>query len=164
MSLNSLRIQSILCYGLLRFARGNVSALNERLESTGSVPSLKLRVHTRVKDTFVLHVGLCGFDDDYVTSSHGNQCSWPPTRSHGAKPTRPAGQLRSPLRTRLLPLSLSSMISLSLTWSTHSFPLPLSLFTSTSYLSTLFREDYSRGCNNVFTRRTCRVIPTVLPR
>lgn len=26
----------------------------------------------------------------YVTSSHGNQCSWPPTRSHGAKPTRPA--------------------------------------------------------------------------
>lgn len=24
----------------------------------------------------------------YVTSSHGNQCSWPPTRSHGAKPTR----------------------------------------------------------------------------
>ena len=46
--------------------------------------------HTRVKDTFVLHARLCGFDDDYVTSSHGNQCSWPPTRSHGAKPTRPA--------------------------------------------------------------------------
>ena len=53
---------------------------------------------------------------------------------------------------------------LSLFPSPCSFSLPsLFLFTSASYLSTLFREDYSRRCNNVFTRRTCRVIPTVLP-
>lgn len=41
----------------------------------------------------------------YVTSSHGNQCSWPPTRSHGAEPTRPAsfGHLCTPLT---CPLSL----------------------------------------------------------
>lgn len=36
----------------------------------------------------------------YVTSSHGNQCSWPPTRSHGAKPTR----LASVTFARLLPV------------------------------------------------------------
>lgn len=45
--------------------------------------------------------------------------------------------------------------------SSLSAPVPFHLHAS--YLSTLFREDYSRWCNNVFTRRTCRVIPTVLP-
>lgn len=45
--------------------------------------------------------------------------------------------------------------------SSLSAPVPFHLHAS--YLSTLFCEDYSRWCNNVFTRRTCRVIPTVLP-
>lgn len=150
----------------------------------GSVPSLELRVHTRVKDTFVLHARLCGFDDDYVTSSHGNQCSWPPTRSHGAKPTRPASFGRLCERAfylflflRFAPwavslplasyharlLSFSPYFPPCLTFPPSLFPFCLFLFTSASYLSTLFREDYSRWCNNVFTRRTCRVIPTVLP-
>lgn len=51
----------------------------------------------------------------YVTSSHGNQCSWPPTRSHGAKPTRPAsfGHLcaKARARARLLPVSRSFSFS-----------------------------------------------------
>ena len=68
-----------------------VDSSNESSSSTRLGPIARAAgPHTRVKDTFVLHARLCGFDDDYVTSSHGNQCSWPPTRSHGAKPTRPA--------------------------------------------------------------------------
>lgn len=53
----------------------------------------------------------------YVTSSHGNQCSWPPTRSHGAKPTRPASfghlcaKARARARARLLPVSRSFSFS-----------------------------------------------------
>lgn len=137
-----------------------------------------VRVHTRVKDTFVLHARLCGFDDDYVTSSHGNQCSWPPTRSHGAKPTRPASFGRLCERAFYLflflrfarfsiPLPYAPRIALSLSAPFHppssSLSAPVPFHLHASYLSTLFREDYSRWCNNVFTRRTCRVIPTVLP-
>lgn len=52
----------------------------------------------------------------YVTSSHGNQCSWPPTRSHGAKPTRPAsfGHLCAKARARASYLSLALSLFLDL--------------------------------------------------
>lgn len=55
----------------------------------------------------------------YVTSSHGNQCSWPPTRSHGAKPTRPASfghlcaKARARARASYLSLALSLFLDLS---------------------------------------------------
>lgn len=49
----------------------------------------------------------------YVTSSHGNQCSWPPTRSHGAKPTRPASFGHLCERASYLSLTLSLFLDLS---------------------------------------------------
>lgn len=48
-----------------------------------------------------------------VTSSHGNQCSWPPTRSHGAKPTRPASFGHLCERASYLSLALSLFLDLS---------------------------------------------------
>jgi len=72
----------------------------------------------------------------YVTSSHGNQCSWPPTRSHGAKPTRPASLGHLCASARILPAYLSLFLDLSLVAPLRacSFlllrarPLPLSFF------------------------------------
>lgn len=89
----------------------------------------------------------------YVTSSHGNQCSWPPTRSHGAKPTRPAsfGHLCAKARARArapltcLSLFLFFLIFLPLLYrrdplapsvslpASHSVS-PLSLFSPPSFL------------------------------
>jgi len=72
----------------------------------------------------------------YVTSSHGNQCSWPPTRSHGAKPTRPASLGHLCASARILPAYLSLFLDLSpvAPLRARSFlllrarPLPLSFF------------------------------------
>lgn len=62
----------------------------------------------------------------YVTSSHGNQCSWPPTRSHGAKPTRPASFGHLCERASYLSLTLSLFLDLS----------PASLFLLTAVAAT----------------------------
>lgn len=137
-------------------------------QRTGSVPSLGAAGTRGVKDTFVFNARLCGFDDDYVTSSHGNQCSWPPTRSHGAKPTSSASFGRLCERAFYLLTSLPASCPLPCNavappaappFLAVFFSFSPSLFTSASYLSTLFREDYSRWRNNVFTRHTWPVTP-----
>lgn len=99
----------------LRHASASASAgTGERAERSGA---------KRAYDGFVcgkraarLYVCICARRRRYVTSSHGNQCSWPPTRSHGAKPTRPAscfGHLCASARTSYLSLTLSLFLDLS---------------------------------------------------
>lgn len=103
----------------------------------GSVPSLELRVHTRVKDTFVLHAAV------WLRRRLRHVLSWQSvqlaTNAFPRGQTDQAGQLRSPLRTRLLPLSLSPFRPLGCLPSTRllsrSSSLLFSLFPSLSYFS-----------------------------
>jgi len=58
--------------------------------STARATSERAGIRSRTCTCICVYASICASRRRYVTSSHGNQCSWPPTRSHGAKPTRPA--------------------------------------------------------------------------